>query len=168
MAKRENTNIIDRAVKSISRGFGIIAIFILVLMMLFTVTDVILRKIFNTPIPGGLELIEFMMIFTGFLGLAWCALSGMHIRVDLVVSKMSRRTQGIIDSLCHFTGISMSIIIAWRSILEGLATRQLHTESAVLAIPIFPFYFVLATGFAVLGLSILILLLRALKEAFKG
>ena len=147
---------------------GFIAVCILVAMMILTVLDVILRRVFNSPIPFSLELVEFMMVMTGFLGLAWCAMSESHIRVDLIVSKMPTRVRGIIDSLCYLAGFGISGIIAWRSVMECLAIRKLHTESTVLGIPIFPFYLVVAAGFAALALAILILLARSLKEAGKG
>ena len=147
---------------------GFIAICILVAMMILTVLDVFLRRVFNSPIPFSLELVEFMMVLTGFLGLAWCAMSESHIRVDLIVSRMPTRARGIIDSLCYLAGFGISVIIAWRSVMECLAIRKLHTESTVLGIPIFPFYLVVAAGFAALALAILILLARSLKEAVKG
>jgi len=168
MPTMKKTHFIKRTINSISRGMGFIAICILVAMMILTVLDVFLRRVFNSPIPFSLELVEFMMVVTGFLGLAWCAMSGAHIRVDLIVSRMPARAQGIIDSLCYLAGFGISAIIAWRSVMESLAIRKLHTESTVLGIPIFPFYWVVAAGFAALALSILILLARSLKEAAKG
>ena len=164
----EKSNVLSRIIHSISRGMGLIAICILVAMMILTVLDVFLRRVFNSPIPFSIELVEFMMVFTGFLGLAWCAMSESHIRVDLIVSRMPTRAQGIIDSLCYLAGFGICGIIAWRSVMESLAIRKLHTESSVLGIPIFPFYLVVAAGFAALALAILISLARSLKEAVKG
>jgi TRAP-type C4-dicarboxylate transport system permease small subunit len=168
MPTTERSNVISRIIQSISRGMGFIAICVLVAMMLLTVLDVFLRRVFNSPIPFSLELVEFMMVLTGFLGLAWCAMSESHIRVDLIVSKMPARVRGIIDSLCYLAGLGISGIIAWRSVMECQAIRKLHTQSAVLGIPIYPFYLVVAAGFAALALAILILLVRSLKEAVKG
>ena len=159
---------ITRTINTISKSLGLIAICILVMMMILTVLDVFLRRVFNSPIPFSLELIEFMMVLTGFLGLAWCATSGSHIRVDLIVSSMPARARGIIDSLCYLAGFGMSVIIAWQSVMECMAIREMHTESPVLGIPKYPFYLVVAAGFAALALSVLILLARSLKEASKG
>lgn len=168
MPPEKKTPVPSRVIHSISRGLGLIAICVLVVMMILTVLDVFLRRVFNSPIPFSIELIEFMMVFTGFLGLAWCAKSDSHIRVDLIVSKMPTRAQGIIDSLCYLAGFGICGIIAWRSVMESLAIQELHTESSVLGIPIFPFYLVVAAGYAALSLSILISLARSLKEAVKG
>lgn len=168
MQTKKKAHAIEKTINSISRGMGFIAICILVAMMILTVIDVFLRRVFNSPIPFSLELVEFMMVLTGFLGLAWCAMSESHIKVDLIMSSMPRRAQGIIDSLCYLAGLGISGIIAWRSVMESLAIRKLHTESSVLGIPIFPFHLVVAAGFGALALSILILLAKSLKEAVKG
>ena len=161
----KKASFITRMINTISRSLGLIAICILVMMMILTVLDVFLRRVFNSPIPFSLELVEFMMVLTGFLGLAWCAMSESHIRVDLIVSRMSARARGIIDSLCYLAGFGISVIIAWQSVTESLAIREMHTESPVLGIPKYPFYLVVAAGFAALALSMLILLARRIQVA---
>jgi len=155
-------------IHALSRITSIIAIGVLVAMMLFTVLDVFLRAFLNNPIPGDVELIEMAMVFVGFLGLAWCAMRGMHIRVDLIVSFMPTRTQGIIDSFCYLAGLGICALMAWQSVLEGIANWEMTNLSPTLRIPVFPFYWVIAVGYAILSLAILVLLARSLTQAVKG
>ena len=136
-------------------------------MMLFTVANVVLRAFFNSPIPGDVELIEIAMICTGFLGVAWCALKGKHIRVDLLVAYFPKRAQYIIDVLGYLAILGASTIIAWQSIVEGLANREIHRASPSLEIPIFPFYWVMSLGYAVLCLAIFVLLARSISAMVK-
>jgi TRAP-type C4-dicarboxylate transport system permease small subunit len=150
-----------------SRIMGIIAIGILMAMMLFTVLNVALRAFFDLPLPGDVELIELAMVCTGFLGLAWCAMKGKHIRVDLVVSFLPKRAQNIIDSFCYLAALGACIIIAWQSIQEGFANREIDRLSASLGIPIFPFYWITALGYGFLCLALFVLIMRSLKEAVK-
>jgi TRAP-type C4-dicarboxylate transport system permease small subunit len=160
--------LVDRKVRALSRIMGIIAITILVAMMLFTVLNVILRTFFNSPIPGDVELIEIAMVCTSFLGRAWCAIRGRHIKVDLVVSFLPKRLRKIIDSFGYFIGIVTCFIIALQSIMEGWAHKVGNYLTASLGIPIYPFYWVTALGFGVLCLAILVLLVRSLMEAIEG
>jgi TRAP-type C4-dicarboxylate transport system permease small subunit len=152
-------------IEIVSRILGIIAIGVLVAMMLFTVLNVVLRAFFNRPIPGDVELIEISMVCTSFLGVAWCAMKEKHIRVDLLVSFLPKRAQGIIDSFCYLLALGATIIIAWQSIQEGFANREIDRLSASLGIPIFPFYWVTALGYGVLSLAILVLIVRSLIKA---
>lgn len=158
---------IESKINFLSRLMGIIAICVLVLMMLFTVLNVVMRAFFNSPIPGDVELIEVGMVCVGFLGLAWCALRGMHISVDLVVSFLPKRIQAVFDSFGYLIGLGISILLAWRGFLEGIGNRDLNSLSATLGFPMYPFYWVVALGYGVLCLAILVLLVRSLSEAIK-
>lgn len=151
----------------LSRFMGIIAICVLVVMMLFTVLNVIMRAFFNSPIPGDVELTEVGMVGVGFLGLAWCAMKGMHIRVDLVVSFLPKRLQAIIDSFGYLIGLGITVLLAWRGFVEGQGYRALKNLSASLGFPIYPFYWIVAVGYGALCLAILVLLARSLSEAIR-
>jgi TRAP-type C4-dicarboxylate transport system permease small subunit len=158
----------ERNVYALSRTMGIIAITVLVAMMLFTVLDIFLRAFFNHPIPGDVEVIERSMVCVGFFGLAWCALRGMHIKVDLVVGFLPKRVQGIIDTFNYLLGLFLCIFIVWFSFLESIANLKMKTVTSILRVPLFPFYWFVTVGYGVLGLAILVLMTRSLKEAAKG
>lgn len=168
MQIKKITQFAESEIELLSKILGIVAIGVLVAMMLFTVLDVFLRAFFNRPIRGDVELIEVGMVCTSFLGLAWCAMRGMHIKVDLVVSFLPKRTQRIIDSFGYLLGLGICILLAWQGLLEGIANWKMNSLSATLEFPIFPFYWVVALGFAVLCLAILVLLTRSLTEVIRG
>lgn len=158
----------ERSIFTLNRTMGIVGIIMLVIMMLFTVLDVFLRAFFNHPIPGDVELIEMLMVCVGFLGLAWCAMRGMHIKVDLVVSFLPKRAQGFIDSFGYIIAFGICAVVVRQSIIEGFANREMNNLSPTLGIPVYPLYWVLAFGYAILCLALLVLLARSLKEAVKG
>lgn len=156
---------VEKIINGLSRFTGIVAIGILMAMMLFTVLDVFLRAFFNSPLPGDVEIIEVAMVCTGFLGLAWCATQKMHIKVDLLVSFLPKRLQGIIDSFGYLICLSIYALLAWQGIQEGIANRQMNSLSSTLHFPIFPFYWVMAFGVGVLCLAVLVLLFNSIKKA---
>ena len=158
---------IEGKINLLSRFTGIVAIFVLVVMMFFTVLNVVMRAFFNSPIPGDVELIEVGMVCVGFLSLAWCAIRGMHISVDLVVSFLPKRIQAVFDIFGYLLGLGIFILLSWRAVAEGIANRELNNLSATLSFPIFPFYWVTALGYAVLCLAIMVLLVRSLSGALK-
>ena len=158
----------ETKIYALSRIMGIIAIAVLVAMMLFTVLDIFLRAFFNHPIPGDVEIIERSMVCVGFFGLAWCALRGMHIKVDLVVGFMPKRVQSIIDIFNCLLGLFLCIFVAWFSFAESLANLEMKSVTSILRVPLFPFYWFVTVGYGVLFLAILVLLARSLMEAVKG
>lgn len=157
----------ERKIDALCRVMSIIAISILLAMMLLTVLDVVLRAFFNRPIIGTVELIEIAMICVGYLGLAWCAMKGMHIKVDLVVSFMPKKAQAVIDSFCYFLCLGTCLFIARQTYLEGIAIRDMKAITPNLQVPLFPFYWVISFGYVVLTMAILILFTKSLKEALK-
>ena len=136
-------------------------------MMLLTVAEVFLRYVFNRPIIGCTEYIEYLMVFVGFLGLAWCASKGMHVKVELLVSRFSERAQGIVDTINALLVIAVCVILIWRSFVESIDARLIHWASTITDIPWYPFYYVIAFGFFLLFLVMITVLARSLTKWVK-
>ena len=80
--------VIDRAYARLEDLFGIIAGAFIFLTMLFVVSEVVLRSVFNRPIFGFVDAIELGMGVFAFLSAAYCQRLGNHIRMDFVLTKM--------------------------------------------------------------------------------
>ena len=161
------TRSIGSKIDLVSRILGIIAIGVLVVMMLFTVLNVVMRGAFNAPIPGDVELIEVWMVCVGFLGLAWCAIRGMHVKVDLIVSRFPRRVQAAFDIFSYLLGLGITVLLSYRAFVEGVANREMNNLSSTLRFPIYNFYWVVGIGYAGLCLALLVLLARSVLEVGK-
>lgn len=133
-------------------------------MMLVTVSDVSMRYLFRKPIMGSTELIEVMMVVVVFLALSWSAVTGGHLKVDLLISRLSPRVQAIVDSITMFAGLGTLVIITWRSSLDSM---DVQTVSPLLKFPMYPFHWILTLGFAMLCLAMVTLLIRSVAEAVK-
>jgi len=132
-----------------------IAATVLTMMMVLTGADVTLRYLFNWPVPGSWELTQFMMAIVVAFGLAYCALHKGHVRVEIVVSRLPRLAQLIMNSIASFAFLSLFIIITWRTVPRALAFIDPMPTTPVLFIPVFPFMLVTAFGCAVLCLVLL-------------
>jgi TRAP-type C4-dicarboxylate transport system permease small subunit len=144
-----------------------LACVVLLLMMLLTVSDVLLRSLLRQPILGATELTENMMACLAFLALAWCAVERSHLRVDLVMMLFPPRVQAVVDSVTSLAGLCLVGLITWRSFLEAVAVKDLHIESSLLRIPAYPFYYVMAVGFGVLCLVMVMQWIEGLGKAVK-
>jgi TRAP-type C4-dicarboxylate transport system permease small subunit len=124
-------------------------------MMFLTATDVVLRYIFNRPVPGAYEMIEYMMAIVVPFGIAYCAYQGGHVSVDLLVSRFSKRLQGIIGTITSFFTFGLFALITWQNLLYTKEQYASNLTSAVLLIPAYPFVAVVAVGTAVFCLALL-------------
>jgi len=98
---------IDRSVHLVERvtallsGFGIFA------MMMLGVAQIVLRKVLNWPIPGYIDIVEIMMTFLVFLGLAYTERLGGHIRMEIFVSYLKGRTLWLFE----LTGVIIGLFV---------------------------------------------------------
>ena len=155
-------------IKQILEKSGLTACVILVSMMMLTVVDVFSRYLFARPIVGANELVELMMVCLSALAIAWCAVNVGHIKVDLIVGRLSRRAQVVFDSANFALAVVVGAVIGVQSISEALFARKLESLTSVLEIPQFPFYLVLAAGYLILMVAAVQLLLQSLRMVKKG
>jgi TRAP-type C4-dicarboxylate transport system permease small subunit len=167
MGMRKFLSAAERRIDQISEIFGVVAVVVLVCMMMLTVCDVCLRYFFNRPIMASAEVTEYMMVMVGFLGLAWCAVKGMHIKVQLIVGRFSERAQGIVDTINHIIVVGLCVIIAWRSFSESLVAREMGRASEITGTPHYPFYLIVVLGYILLLLIMIPLLVQAINKVAK-
>lgn len=83
-----------KRIYSISKAFCIAGSSLILPLTVLTVADVFLRYFFNSPIRGVTDLTEFVLVIIVFPSLSWCALSGTHVSVDIVVSHFFKTCTG--------------------------------------------------------------------------
>jgi TRAP-type C4-dicarboxylate transport system permease small subunit len=137
---------------------------LLIVMMMLTVADVFLRYVLDSPIKGSMELTEYIMVCVGTLGLAWCALQGAHIKVDLIVGRLSQKAQNYIDSFNYVLLMGISGLIAWQTFMRAGTLRRLGVDSAMLEIPRFPFVLVVSFSYLLLFITAIVLFVYAISS----
>jgi TRAP-type C4-dicarboxylate transport system permease small subunit len=125
-------------------------------MMFLMAADVICRYFFNAPISGGLELIEYMMAIIVPLSVAYCALQNAHVSVELLVEKLSPRTQKILKFFTSGLSIIFVGLISWQNFIYIREIYNSNMTSAVLKIPAFPFVAATAVGMSVFAIVLFI------------
>lgn len=135
---------------------------ILLLLMVYTVLDVVLRYLFNAPFSGSLEVTEFAMALIVFLAIAHCGWTGGHISVDLFEAALARPGLRYLPAVLSLTGAILFAVIAWCVVVETLAT--LGQVSNMLRMPHYPFRFAVAFGSAMFALVMLVQGVAALRR----
>jgi len=139
---------------------GIGAVF-LISLMLITSSDVIGRDIFNHPIPGAVELSEYMLAVFILLGLAYTQQVKAHVGVSLFISRFPLRLQFILKIITTLLSLFIFAILAWQGIKVGIEER---TVSDMLRIPQYPFRLLVALAGFLLCLELLIDLTETVKK----
>lgn len=148
----------------LSRWMGYVSAGVIIIMMLLVTANICGRYFFHSPITGTPELACLMMIIIVFPALAWAALEGKHIKVDFIMDRFPPRVQVIVDSIMLVISLGIFAIITWKSFPAAINSRDV---SSLLSVSQAPFYWAMAVGWAVFSISIIVLVIKKIAEAFK-
>lgn len=157
-----------KIIYSLAKKGGFIGALTMVGLMLLTVADVGLRYIFNAPILGSFELTEFSLILLVFFAIPWGTAQKVNVRVDLIVGKFPARLRAIFDSVTCFISLLVIALFAWYTVPQAIYMMKLGSESDMLEIPLYPFYFIVALGFFLLFFVLIANLIDLINEAKRG
>jgi len=138
-----------RFLRLLALGGGIV----LMLLMGYTVLDVVLRYGFNKPFSGSLELTEFAMAVIVFLGIAYCGITGGHVAVDILERPLQDPRLRFVPVLLTFSSAVLFAAIAWLTAAEALTS--MHRVSNMVRWPHWPFQLTVAVGSAMYALVLL-------------
>jgi len=138
---------------------------ILMAMVLLTVTDIMLRRLFNSPLPFSFELTEFMLVVVAYAYIAYTTSVGRHISVDTITSHLPQVTRRRLRTAGDFITIILFGLIGWQNVLQGTNVLKLGTTTAILHVPKYPFQYMVAFGSA---LACLVLLVKVINSLLEG
>ncbi|MBU0574719.1 MAG: TRAP transporter small permease [Pseudomonadota bacterium] len=154
---------LQRGIVLVSRGFNVVAGAAVILMMVLTCADVVLRLL-RQPITGTYEIVGFLGTVIVSFSLAFTSLEKGHIAVELLVEKLPRRMQVGIEAVTSLIGAALFSLITWQSLVYAMDIRQSGEVSVTLTMPIYPFIYGIAAGS---GLLCLVLLSECLRSAVR-
>jgi TRAP-type mannitol/chloroaromatic compound transport system permease small subunit len=144
--KQEETNWLYKIAHMVN-GMGMV---IILLLMLLTVTDVVLRKIFNKGILGTLEISEFMMAAIVYFSLAEGELKDRNVNVDLLFNRLSLKSRAIIDVFVKILGFLLYCSITFAVFGYAALMKYSGEVSLDLWLPKYPFLYIVAIALILL------------------
>lgn len=109
----------------------------LVVMMVVTCADVVLRSIFNTPIKGTVDLVGITGALTIALSLPYTTAVKGHVAVEYFFLKLGPRGRVVVDTITRVLMIAFFMALGWQSASYGNALRASKQVAPTLEIPIF-------------------------------
>ena len=129
---------------SFIHNFGsILLAFVLVAVIYQIVTRVSHIRSFDV-----VELTSYMLIWIVFSCIPEAHRKGRHIKVDLIYSKLSKRSQYFLDIFAGLVGISFSILVSWQGILLAIGSYEVQDVTQILHIPMWLIDVALPLGMA--------------------
>jgi TRAP-type C4-dicarboxylate transport system permease small subunit len=153
---KQQLSLLCPAANGLAGGLNRIAGVILFLLMLLTVIDVLLRKLWSQGILGGLELSEFMLAGMVFCALAQAEIENRHVRVELIAGRHHALDGKWLAGFVQLLSAVMTGAICVSSFLYAISIRAAGEVSLDLGIPRYPLILIATLGFALLGLVMLV------------
>lgn len=113
----------------------IIAVVVLCVLVLLTVSDITGRTIFTQPIKGTYELTEWLVVVIVFFGLPYAASKGSDITIDLLFKRFSQRIQVVLGITTSLLVLVLAALIGWQSLILAIRLAQVGEVTKLLALP---------------------------------
>lgn len=113
-------------------------------------------RIFRVPVSGTYEIVSFLGAIVTAGALGYTQKRKCHIVVDILSDKYPPRLKRVVDQLSHVIMFFLFCIVSWQTMLYGRRLALAGEVSETLKIPFQPFVYVVAIGFGVLALTILL------------
>jgi TRAP-type C4-dicarboxylate transport system permease small subunit len=130
---------------------GIASAATLMMMMLVTVADVVLRYLFAAPIRGAFELTELGLLVLIFAGLPLVSRADEHVTMDFIDRALPPRAHVFFVRIVHALTAAVMFALAWLMWLKAGKIADYADTSESLKIPLAPFVYFMAVMIATTG-----------------
>ena len=157
-----------KVIEKLSSIGGAISGLSIVLMSGLILLEIILRSLAGFSLLISEEYSAYLLVVFGSMALAYTFKSEGHIRVDLVLSKLSVRTRLIVNGLCSILGFMVFAFVtyqAWGQFYGSWLSKEtsMYYSKTPLWLPQLPLFL----GSALMGLQLLTSVVIQIKSLGK-
>ena len=144
---------LKEVIQGMNRWVAGVGAWSLVFLMLLTAADVVGRDLLGHPVPGTVELSQYLLAVFILLGLAYTQQIKGHVNVSILISRLPVSGQLFLKLISSVLGLALFSFLAWQGWVVGFAER---TVSDLLRFPQFPFRILVAVAAFFVCLELLI------------
>ena len=144
---------VKKRIRQVNRFIAGVGACFLIPLMIITAGDVVSRDVFNHPIPGTVELSQYMLAVFILLGLAYAQQVKAHVGVSVITSRLPRHAQFILRIISALLCLFISGILVWQGWVIGIEEK---TVSDMLRVPQYPFRLIVAVAAFLMCLELVI------------
>lgn len=148
---------ISRAIDGVTRFIGHNVRWLILAAVLVSAINAFIRKFFDTSSNAWLEMQTLLFGIAFMSAAAYVLQKNAHVRIDVVSSRLSKRTRDWIDLFGHlFMLAPLAIIMSWLSVpffLESYFDNEASNNAG--GLPVWPYKLFVLVGFVLLFLQML-------------
>jgi len=143
---------LSRAIDAITERVGRVVYWLVLIVVLISAANAIVRKLFNYSSNAYLEIQWYLFSVIFLFGAGYTLLRNEHVRIDIIAGRLSARAQNWIDVIGIVLFLwPMSFVIMWMSwplFVDSLTRHEVSTNAGGLLI--WPARLMMPIGFALL------------------
>ncbi len=151
---------LGRLLGTAERALNLVAAGAILLVMVLVTTQIVARKL-GQAIPGIYESAELLMVAIVFLGLAYTQSQHGHVRMELLVIRLSPRWRNTLEVFTLLLSLGLFVIITYKS--WGNAYQSWQMKDVTMGLidwPVWPAKILVPIGSGLLSLRFIAHLLR--------
>jgi C4-dicarboxylate transporter DctQ subunit len=114
---KEQKDKLDSLLDRLNSVMAWIAALAIIFMMFAISYAVMMRYVWNKPVPWIVEISSYLMLYITFLGTAWLQRKGGHVEVDLFTGRLKPRVRAAFKTITSLGGAVVGFILAWKGSL---------------------------------------------------
>lgn len=157
-------------IEKINNWIGKSCSWIILVLMLLTVLEVIMRKAFNSPTIWSFEVCTQLFALNFMIAAPFTLLQEGHVSVDIFRDRLSKKRRAILDITCYLLFFfPFTIVMVWKGYeyaQMSWATRE--TSWSVFAPPLYPIKAIIPLTFMLLilqGIAVVIKRVKILQQS---
>ncbi len=124
-----------KALEWLAKACAIVGGLIMVAITLITTASILGRWLFNSPLLGDTELVEFAMAIAVASFLPICQWRRGNIIVDFFTVNASQRTRDRLDRMGALLVAIMLGLLAWRTLAGAVSQREAGSTTMLMGLP---------------------------------
>ena len=133
------------ALRGLVKALGVLAGAGLMVMVLVTAVDVVLR-IFRVSLTGAYDIVKIAGAITIAAALPYTTAVKGHVAIEYFFHKLGRVGRVVVDALMRLLGMTLFGLLAWGSVQFGNSLKRSGEVSLTLQLPVFWVPYVLAAA----------------------
>jgi TRAP-type C4-dicarboxylate transport system permease small subunit len=144
-------------IERVERGLlalSILSGFATLLIIIVVCADVAGRFMFNSPMHGGVEFSELLMVVLVFFGLAAAQQQRQNYSIELLTRMFPEWAQKLLELIGYVTCLAIVILLAWPSSKQALQSFERGEAGfGIVPFPLWPSRVLLAVGLWLLAVQ---------------
>jgi TRAP-type C4-dicarboxylate transport system permease small subunit len=157
-----------RAVAAFARIFASIGVLMLVVIMLVTVADVVLRRTAQIAIAGTVDITQLFVMAAVFTAIPFAFFSDSHVVIELATDRLTPRVVAAFKAVAALAALVFLAAAFWFGWGAAVQQHGYGDRSQTIGIPILLYWVPLLAGFALSTIAAALLAIRHAVFALRG